>query len=236
MGPFTLSVVAWILRSLLGIGGALLVYFAWPVASGAWHALGASTVIDRLRKNQPVTISDAVTAIDALDRAVEANPSAQLHLDRSELLVGVALSSSGTADGRRERWLATAEADLETGLAGAPAHGIAWFRLATVRQALYGPSSRVMPPLLMSVDTAPVVPRLWPARLELILRNWQFFTDGERDRAAAYVGMTWQASSDRRWFVQAMREPLDELYIRLLLNEQGGAQEELSTWMRLVRP
>jgi hypothetical protein len=231
-----LSVVSWILRSLLGIGGALLVCFAWPVTWGAWDALGASTVIDRLRNNQPVVLSDAIAAVGAMDRAVAANPSAQQHLDRSELLAGVALRSSSAAGDRRERWLGIAEADLETGLAGGPAHGIAWLRLAAVRFALSGPSPRVVAALLMSIDTAPVAPRLWPARLEMILRNWQFFTDGERDRIAAYVAMTWQASSDRRWFVRAMREPLDELYIRLLLNEQAGAQDELSTWMRLVRP
>ena len=54
----------------------------------------------------------------------------------------------------------------------------------------------------MSIETAPVIPRLWPVRLELILRNWESFTDAERDRVAAYVVMTWQASTDRRWFVE----------------------------------
>lgn len=235
LGPFTLLVVAWILRSFLGIGGALLVYFASPVAWGAWRALGANTVIDRLRDNKPITVPDAVVAIEALDSAVQANPSAQLLLDRSEVLAA-ASTLIGVSDSRREQWLRTAEADLEAGLAKAPGHGIAWLRLAAVRQTLDGPSTRVVAPLLVSVDTAPVVPRLWPVRLELILRNWQWFTDPERDRIVAYVAMTWQASSDRRWFIRAMREPLDELYIRLLLSEEPGAQEELSTWMRLVRP
>jgi hypothetical protein len=34
----------------------------------------------------------------------------------------------------------------------------------------------------MSIETAPVVPRLWPARLELILLNWDSFTDAEREQ------------------------------------------------------
>jgi hypothetical protein len=230
-----LSVVSWILRSLLGIGGVLLVYFAWPVAWGAWYEQDAGTVVDRLRDNKPIAVPDAVRAIEALDRGVLANPRAQLRLARSEVLAGVAWTSSAVSDGQREKWLRTAEADLESGLAEAPAHGIAWLRLAAVRQALDGPSARVVAPLLVSIDTAPIVPRLWPARLEMILRNWQWFTDPERDRMAAYVAMTWHASSDRRWFVRAIREPLDELYIRLLLGDRAGVQEEFSVWIGLVR-
>jgi hypothetical protein len=72
-------------------------------------------------------------------------------------------------------------------------------------------------------------------RLELILRNWESFTDAERDRVATYVIMTWQASADRRWFVGAMGQGTGELYLRILLGDLPGAQEELSMWIGLVR-
>ena len=232
-----MSVVSWLLRGLLGIGGALLVYCAWPVAWGAWYAQKADTVINRLRAAQPVNLPESLAAIDAFDLAVQVDPSALHHLDRSELLVGAALGLNWAApDSQREQWLRTAETDLEDGLAKAPARGIAWLRLATVRQILEGPSPRVVGPLLMSIETAPVVPRLWPARLELILRNWDFFTDPERERVAAYVVMTWQASTDRRWFVRIIRQGIDELYLRILLSGLPGAQEELNAWIALVRP
>jgi hypothetical protein len=235
-GVPTLSVVPWLLRGLLGLGCAALAYFAWPVAVGAWYAQQADLVINRLRDGKSINLPDALAAISAFDRAIGADPSTGHHLDRSELLVGAFMSLNWAApDSQREQWLRIAEADLETGLAGAPARGVAWLRLAAVRLALEGPSPRVVGPLLMSIETAPVIPRLWPARLELILRTWNSFTEAERDRVAAYVVMTWQASPDRRWFVGAMSQAGDELYLRLLLGDLPGAQEELSTWIGLVR-
>jgi hypothetical protein len=231
-----LSVVSWLLRGLLGLGCAALAYFAWPVAVGAWYAQKVDLVINRLRDGKSINLPDALAAIGDFDRAIGANPSAGYHLDRSELLVGASTNLNWAApDSQREQWLHMAEADLETGLAGAPARGVAWLRFAAVRLALDGPSPRVVGPLLMSIETAPVMPRLWPARLELILRTWNSFTDSERDRIAAYVVMTWEASSDRRWFVSAMSQAADELYLRMLLADLPGAQEELSTWIGLVR-
>jgi len=231
-----LSVVSWLLRSLLGLGGALLVYFAWPVAWGAWYAQKADGFTSRLREGAPINLPDALAAIDASNRAVRANPSALNHLDRSEVLVGAANGLNWAApDSQREQWLRTAEGDLETGLGGAPARGIAWLRLAAVRQTLDGPSSRVADALLMSIETAAIASRQWPARLELILRNWGSFTDAQRQRVAAYVAMTWQASTDRRWFVSALHQDIDELYLRLLLSDLPGAQEELNMWIGLVR-
>jgi hypothetical protein len=235
-GDSTLSVVSWLLRGLLGLGCAALAYFAWPVAVGAWYAQKADLVINRLRDGKSINLPDALAAIGAFGHAIGANPSAENHLDRSELLVGASMGLNWAApDSQREQWLHMAEADLEPGLAGAPARGVAWLRLAAVRLALDGPSPRVVGPLLMSIETAPVRPRLWPVRLELILRTWDSFTDAERDRVAAYVVMTWQASPDRRWFVSALGHAGDELYLRLLLGDLPGAQEELSMWIGLVR-
>ncbi len=231
-----MSVVSWLLRSLLGLGGALLVYFAWPVAWGAWYAQKADAFTSRLREGAPINLPDALAAIDASNRAVRANPGALNHLDRSEVLVGAANGLNWAApDSQREQWLRTAEGDLETGLGGAPARGIAWLRLAAVRQTLDGPSSRVADALLMSIETAAIASRQWSARLELILRNWGSFTDAQRQRVAAYVAMTWQASTDRRWFVSALHQDIDELYLRLLLIDLPGAQEELNMWIGLVR-
>jgi hypothetical protein len=212
------------------------VYFAWPVAWGAWYAQKADAVLGQLREGQPINLPDSLAAIDALDRAVRANPSGPNHLERSELLVGAANGLNWAApDSQRNNWLRIAQEDLVVGLAGAPARGVAWLRLAVLRQALEGPSPRVVGPLLMSIETAAIVPRLWPLRLELILRNWDWFTEAERERVAAYVAMTWEASTDRRWFVGVVRQNLDELYLRILLASLPGAQEELSMWIGLVR-
>lgn len=231
-----MPVVSWLLRGLVGLAGILLIYFGWPVAHGAWYAQQADGVVTLLRDGRRLDLADTVRAIDAFNQAVRANPDAMMRLGRSELLAGAAASFNwDPGDSEREQWLRGAEADLEAGLAGAPARGVAWLRLALVREALEGPSREVVGPLLRSIATAPVVPRLWPVRLALILLNWEWFTDAEREVVAAYVAMTWKASSDRRWFVNALRNDVDELYLRGLLGDVPGAQEELTKWIALVR-
>ena len=71
---------------------------------------------------------------------------------------------------------------------------------------------------------AALLRRLKPTRLKMILRNWEWCTDAERERVASYVGMTWQVSSDRRWFANALRKDIDELYRRLPPADVPGAQ------------
>jgi len=210
---------------------------AWPVAWGAWYALKAETVISSLREGRPVNLPDSLAAIDAFDTAVLIDPSPLRRLARSELLFGAAIELNWAApDSQRRQWMHTAESDLEVGLAGAPGRGAGWLRLAAVRQALDGPSSRVVGPLLMSIETAPVIPPLWPVRMELILRNWRFLTDEQRNAAEAYIAMTWQHSTaDRRWFVRAIRAPGDELFLRYVLSSVPGAQDELTLLFEAAR-
>jgi hypothetical protein len=213
-----------------------MVFYGGPIAWSAWYAQKGDGIIVRLRYGLPINLPDSVAAIDAFDRAVAIDPSASLRLVRSELLVGAAAGLNWAAsDSQREQWVHEAEADLEASLGQLPARGIGWLRLAAVRETLDGPSPAVVGPLLMSIETAPVVPHLWPVRLELILQNWGMYTDAERERIAAYVAMTWQASTDRRWFVGALRTSLDELYLRLLLGNEPGVQDELTMWLELSR-
>jgi hypothetical protein len=76
---------------------------------------------------------------------------------------------------------------------------------------------------------------LWPSRLRLILDNWQFFTPQERERIDAYVVTNWRASSDRRWFAEVIRSPLDELFVRYFLRNESGSQEYLTEWLTRLR-
>jgi hypothetical protein len=76
---------------------------------------------------------------------------------------------------------------------------------------------------------------LWPARLQLILDNWQYFTPQQRDRVAAYVAATWRASPDPRWFATAIRSPIDELFVRYFVRGEPNAQEELTRWLAQLR-
>jgi len=218
-----------LVRCLLGLGGVLLVWFAWPAMKSAWQAQHADAAATALRLNYKISLDAVLSAIDRLDRAVETDPIALRHFQRSELLAGVALSPyfAPTAQQRTE-WLKRAEDDLRVGLGEAPARGIQWLRLSSVRLALEGPSQRSVAPLLMSIDTAPMLLPLWPARLRLILDNWQALTKDQRERLSLYVARTWQLSPRRDWFADAIRTPGDELFVRYFVRSEPGAQDELT--------
>lgn len=219
----------WLLRGLLGIGGAILVWLAWPVSKGAWQAQSADAIVGDLRNNYQVALSAVLTAIDAYDRAVAFDPTPSRRMQRSELLAAAALEPVFQAKPeQRTEWLRRAEADLTFGLANDPGRGLQWLRLSTVRLALEGPSQRTVAPLLMSIDTAPMMSPIWPTRLQLILDNWQVLTPEQREKIGTYVARTWRLTGDRYWFAKMIRGPIDELFIRYFLRDEMGAQDELT--------
>jgi hypothetical protein len=228
--------MTWMLRGLLGVGGAILAMVAWPVANGAWQAQKADAVLFELRTGQALQRAVVLAGGAALDRAVEADPVAGRKLGRSELLAGAAVVPDLPVDKRqRDDWMKQALSDLDFGLANAPARSVGWARLAAVRQATDGTSAKVVAALMMSIDTAPMMEALWPARLQLILDNWQFFTPKERERIAAYVVMNWRVSADKSWFAQVIRSPIDELFVRYFVRDEPNAQEELTKWLTRLR-
>lgn len=224
------------LRGLLGAGGAALIFVAWPVANGAWQAQKADATFFEFRTGERVQLGEAESALTALDRAVAADPVAGRRLGRAEMLLAAALTPGlGASEEQRSKWLRQAQADLEFGLANAPARGVAWAQLAAARQAIDGPSAKAVAALMMSIDTAPMMEVLWPSRLRLILDNWQFFTPRERERIGAYVVTNWRASSDRRWIAGVIRSPLDELFVRYFLRDEPDAQQELTQWLTRLK-
>ena len=96
----------WLLRGLLGLAGAILIYAAWPVAQGAWQAQKADAVLDKLRNGRPVRLAEIDAGITALNYAVAADPVAIRRLQRSELVAGSALTSTlNIAVEQRVVWL-----------------------------------------------------------------------------------------------------------------------------------
>jgi len=228
--------MTWMLRGLLGVGGAILAVVAWPVANGAWQAQKADAVVFELRTGQALHLASLQDGIAALDRAVAADPVAGRRLGRSELLAGAALTTDlPVTREQRAEWMKQAKGDLDFGLANAPARGIGWARLAAARQALDGTSAQVVAALMMSIDVAPMMASLWPSRLQLILDNWQYFTPKERERIAANVAMNWRMSRDRRWVAETIRSPIDELFVRYFVRDEPNAQEELTQWLTRLR-
>jgi len=225
-------VLNWLLRALMAIGGALLVLQAWPVALGSWEAQKADAVVTDLRFERPIQASAVAAGIEAFNQSIVADPVARHYLDRSELLGGAALTASLKLPGAdRDALLRRARADLEAGLAEAPVRGIDWLRLAVVRQVLDGPSRDVLPPLFMSIETAPLIPQTWRTRLRVILDVWPYLDDQQRARLADYFVMTWRLGMDRLALIAEIHTPADELIIRYFLRNEPNAQEELTKWL-----
>jgi hypothetical protein len=224
-----LIIFEWLLRALLGVGGVALVWVAWPVSKGAWQAQQADVIVTNLRLDYKVDLGDVRLAIESMDRAIGFDPTATRHMQRSELLMAAALVPNfDRTPAQRTEWLKRAEADLNFGLGNDPGRGVQWLRLAVVRLGLEGPSQRSVAPLLMSIDTSPMMLPIWKARLHLILDNWQVFTPQQREHVGIYVTRTWQLSPDKRWFAEAIRTPLDELFVRYFVRDEPGAQDELT--------
>ena len=235
----------WLLRALMAMGGAALAVVAWPVARGAWEAQKADAIVNDLRFGRPLDAAAVAAGVDALSRAIADDPAAKRYLDRSELLAGAALTSSlKLPEAERDAQLRRARSDLQIGLANAPVRGIDWLRLAVVREVLDGPSRDVLPPLFMSIDTAPLIPQFWRARLRVILDVWPYLDDSQRSRLGDYFVMTWRLARDRPALmietyrpaiVAEVYSPADELIVRYFLRNEPGAQEELTKWLVAYR-
>lgn len=145
-----------LLRVLMAVGGVGLVAVDWPVAKGAWQAQYADAATRTLFPDKPTRMSEVVAGLAALDRSVASDPVARRYLQRSEYLATAALGTSMKVPPETQKaWLQRARADLEIGLANAPARGSDWLRLAIVRQAQEGPSRDIVRLLMMSIDMAP---------------------------------------------------------------------------------
>jgi hypothetical protein len=238
-------VLNWLLRALMAMGGAALAIVAWPVAWGAWEAQKADAVVADLRFGRPLDAAAVAAGISALNAAIADDPMARHYLDRSELLAGAALTKSlNLPDADRDALLRRAQSDLQRGLANAPVRGIDWLRLAVTREVLDGASRAVLPPLFMSIETAPLIKQLWRTRLRVILDVWPYLDDQQRSRLADYFVMTWRLARDRPALMSEtfrpglMAEiyaPADELIVRYFLRNEPGAQEELTKWLEAYR-
>ncbi len=227
--------LSWLLRGLMAVGGAVLVWQGWPVAVSSLQAQRADAVMTDLSKGYPVTLPRMKAGIEALDRAVAADPGAGRHLQRSALLGGGLAPGLKISESDQTAWLHRAKADLDIGLAAAPARGLEWLRLAAVRQALDGMSREVLPPLFMSIEMAPLNPFIWPVSVRIILDNWTYYTDEQREQLRPYVVTTWNRSADRRWLVALVRDPIDELILRFFLRNDRKAQDELTKLLRAAQ-
>lgn len=226
------------MRGLTVIGGIIALTQAGPIARAAWQASKADTVVYSMRTGQAAKV-DAASAragIDALGRAIAADPVPTRYLNRSELVGAAALTPSLGDAAVRKEWMKRARADLVTGLAGAPAHGIDWLRLATLQLELEGPSRSVVPMLFTSIEMAGRLPQTWRPRLRLILDCWPLLNDQQKDRLKAHVVMIWQHSRlDRRLFGYVTHSAADQAILTWFLRDVPKAPYEYADIIQKVQ-
>jgi hypothetical protein len=225
------------MRGLTVIGGIIAIVQAGPIARAAWQAQYADAVVYRLRTGQTVDTPSVVAGIESLGRAIAIDPVPTRHLARSELLGVAALTPSVAADAAlRTGWEKRARADLVTGLAGAPAHGVDWLRLATLQLQLEGPSRLVVAMIFTSIEMAGRLPQTWRPRLRIILDCWPLLTDRQKERLRAHVVTVWrQSRGDRRLFGYVTYSAADHAILTWFLRGVPGAPQELAAIIERVR-
>ena len=226
----------WLIRGLTIVGGALAVALGWPIAQAAWQAQRADGVIYDLRTDHGADRKAVDNGLDGLSRAIEFDRVPTRFLLRSDLLTTAALNQALRLDAAtRKDWLTRARGDLLVGLAGAPAHGVDWLRLAAIELDLDGASRRVIALMFTSIDVAGRLPQTWESRMRVILDCWPFLTDAEKERLRGYMVMTWRQSSvDRRLFGYATRSAADHAILTWFLRDEPGAPQELADIIKRV--
>lgn len=216
------------------LGGAILVYQGLPVMRASWQAQKADAVVMKVRRGEAVTLPEVNAGMAALNRAVAANPVAGRYLQRSELEAAAGLMQSlKLSEAERLALMKQSRADLELGLARAPARSIDWLRLAVMREAIDGPGRNVLTPFFMSLETGRNIEPIWRVTLHVIVNNWAYFSDAQKAELQAYVTTMWRYTSDQHMFATTINNPIDELIIRNLLKDVPGAQENLTKWILL---
>jgi hypothetical protein len=218
------------MRGLTVIGGIIALTQAGPIARAAWQAQYADAVVYRLKTDQPVDTRAVEAGIEALGRAIAIDPVPTRYLDRAGLLGGAALAPPEGLDKQvRIGWEERARADFVTGLAGAPAHGVDWLRLAIMQNDLEGPSRLVVAMMFTSIEMAGGIPQTWQPRLRVILDCWLLLTDQQKERLRTHIAMVWRHSrGDRRLFGYVVRSPADHVILTWFVRDLPGASHELA--------
>jgi hypothetical protein len=214
----------------------LAVTLGWPIAQASWQAQRADNVLYNLRTDHAVDRKAVDDGLDGLSRAIELDRVPTRFLLRSDLLTSAALNPGLRFDtATRKQWLTRARDDLFVGLAGAPAHGVDWLRLAAVELDLYGPSRRVIALMFTSIDMAGRLLQARESRIRVILDCWPYFTDAEKESLRGYMVRTWRQSKPDRWiFGYATHSAADHAILTWFLRDEPGAPQELADIIKRV--
>ncbi|MEI6986740.1 MAG: hypothetical protein WCK65_11475 [Rhodospirillaceae bacterium] len=217
-GRFLAGMVSFV----IGLG---LLGLAIPRTIVAFVALPARPMIVALGDERILDNSDISGAVTALSNAMSWSDAARLRTDIALLLIGSANQAVADMPLRHQR-LREAEGMLRQGLAGNPANGFAWVRLALVCEALDGPSRTVAAATVMAVRTSPGERRLRVAALGLAMRNHAYLSQLESATIDHYLASAWRDETYRRAWMRGVRAHSAEAMIwNAMADDPGGTAE-----------
>ena len=213
------------LSLLLGI--ALLV-LAVPRTIAAWAGLDAQPALHEVNRAQTPKPDDVVAGIAGLKRAIEWVPSARRFIDLATLEFELGLSLPAD-DARRQEAFESAQAHFIEGLSLNPVDGLAWLRLAWVREGLKQPARSVAVCLVQSLDMAPHMRPLWLARARMLLVYWSSMTVEEVLTVRRQLQTIWSAEPGmRRPLVQMAQEVSQLVTLYWALGEDPEVRAEFT--------
>jgi len=174
--------------------GAGLLVLSVPRTIAAWEAMPARPLLEKIDNAKPIPISELRDGIRGLERSVTWVASDRYLKDLATLeLTLFQILPAGNPD--RAVVLAACEQHLLDGLAANPADGLAWYRLAQVRQSKGEDARPIVVALMQSVDMAPNFRPLFVGRTLGLILFRRALTPEEIQIAESQIRTFWRGSS-----------------------------------------
>jgi hypothetical protein len=175
----------------IAVAALVLIALGLPRTIAVLVSADGEPLLRKLQEQQPVTVDELQTLIDAQENAAFWVPNGRVLTD---LGLGALLLSENLPRGSDASKAALQQAivALEEGVARAPANPYAWSRLAYAQALAEGWSPRAVAALRLALITAPYEPRLLWSRLRMAFLAWPEMTSEDREVVFQQVRWAWQ--------------------------------------------
>lgn len=188
----------------------------------------ADPVLAKVRNAESPTAIELRDGIASLRRSLVVLSSSRRLIDLGTLEFLSSHEITGD-DAARRILIDAAEGHLAQGLAINPLDGLAWYRLAQVRQARDVNDGRaIVVALMQSLDMSPNLRSLWVARTFGLLVYRRYLTPEEMTALMSSLHTSWGAEKAFRIFlVRALRSNADALALleQALANDTNALQQ-----------
>ena len=214
--------------------GLALLGLAIPRTVAAWASIETQPALEKFWAGKAPSDAELAAGVAGLRRALVWVPSPR-RLTNLALLELEQARSRKFADPERGVLLASAEQHLVDGLIANPADGIAWFRLAVVRQMRVGTGRAISVALMQSLDMAPDMRLLWLPRIGMFLVYWRTLKDDELAALRSHLRTIWSADPNIRVPLLQLAQSYGELpVISAALESDAQAKGEFGRMMSLL--